>query len=221
MTQIINLNELERKAFKSTFQDGLWDLYLGLLLLVMGIGPLLYNVGIPVLWNLVILAALAMLILAAFWTAKKFITVPRMGRVKFGPKSQARKKKAAIVFAISVLAGIVLFVVALALFNASSQRQNPELIMLIIPAAGALTVILVFGLGAYYLGFDRLYLIGVLYALPLPLLILVDKLTGIDLGFIATAGPAAAILLVGTVIFIRFLRDYPIPAAEEFDGNRA
>ena len=30
MTGDVNLKELEKKAFKSTFQDGLWDIQLGL-----------------------------------------------------------------------------------------------------------------------------------------------------------------------------------------------
>ena len=31
----INLKELERKAFRSTYQDGLWDMYFGLIVICM------------------------------------------------------------------------------------------------------------------------------------------------------------------------------------------
>jgi len=31
---VFNLTEIEKKAYRSTFQDGLWDIFLGLLLLV-------------------------------------------------------------------------------------------------------------------------------------------------------------------------------------------
>jgi len=211
MSQTIDLKEIERKAFKSTFQDGLWDIYLGVLLLVMGIGPVFYNINVPVWLILLIMAALALLILLAFRAGKKLITIPRMGLVEYGSKGKARKKKAAIVFTVSVFVGVVLFVVALLMYSNPLKGQNWGVIIVVM---GALNLILVFGLAAYFLEFERLYLIGVLYALPLPLLILIDELTGIDLGFWATAFPASAILLIGLIVLIRFLHAYPIPAKE-------
>ena len=41
----INLKELERRAWRSVFQDGLWDIYLGLLLMAMAILTLLVVVS--------------------------------------------------------------------------------------------------------------------------------------------------------------------------------
>ena len=37
MTQNINLKALEKKAWRSVFQDGLWDIFLGLLLMAFGL----------------------------------------------------------------------------------------------------------------------------------------------------------------------------------------
>ena len=37
MTEKVDLRELEKKAWKSTFQDGLWDIYIGLLFMGMGL----------------------------------------------------------------------------------------------------------------------------------------------------------------------------------------
>jgi hypothetical protein len=53
MSQSISLKELERKAFRSTFQDGLWDMYLGFLLLMMGMGLVLRAFNTSVIWTLV------------------------------------------------------------------------------------------------------------------------------------------------------------------------
>ena len=39
MTQNINLKALEKKAWRSVFQDGLWDIFLGLLLMAFGLRP--------------------------------------------------------------------------------------------------------------------------------------------------------------------------------------
>ena len=87
------------------------------------------------------------------------------------------------------------------------------------PAAWVVNAMVVFSLGAYFLEFNRLYLIGVMYALPVPLDIVFHEFAGIDLTFFAFAVPAAVILLMGTVVFIRFPRDYPVVSEEASYGN--
>jgi hypothetical protein len=152
------------------------------------------------------------LVMLVLWAGKRFITIPRMGRVKFGPKGKARKKKARIILAISVLVGLVLFVFTWLAFKGDWDEGLP--LHIIIPAVWAVNMLVVFSLGAYFLDFDRLYLIGVLYALPVPVDFLLRELAGIRLGFIVFAVPAAAILIMGVTVLVRFLRDYPIPAEE-------
>jgi hypothetical protein len=78
------------------------------------------------------------------------------------------------------------------------------------PAAWVGNAIVVFSLGAYFLDFKRLYLIGVMYALAVPLDIVFRKVADIDLSFIAFGVPAMVILIVGLFVFTRFLRDYPL-----------
>ena len=90
MSQPLDLKALERKAFRSTFQDGLWDLYFGCLLLVNTfMFTFLENEQMP--W---LIPTLAFVLLAGsaalFWLGKKYITAPRLGHVKFGPE---RRKK--------------------------------------------------------------------------------------------------------------------------------
>ena len=217
MSTKINLKELERKAWRSVFQDGLWDIYLGFLLLAMAIGDLLSDIGVPKVWHYAIYITLLLLSWLVLWVGKKTITVPRMGHVKFGPKGKTRKKKAVLVGAISVLVLAVLFVVVLAM---RSDPVEGLPIGLIVSVVYAVYMLVVFSLGAYFLEFSRLYLIGVLYAIPVPVDVMFNEFAGIDLGFIAFAVPAAIILLVGTVLLIRFLHDYPVPAEVVSDGNR-
>jgi hypothetical protein len=220
MSERINLKEVERKAWRSFFQDGLWDIYLGLLLLGMGSSSLGRYVGLPEEsgWSLLpnlIWAIVSMLIL---WVGKRFVTVPRMGRVKLGPKGKARKRKTRVLLTASVLVGVVVFAIALVARGNPPRRLN---LAVVFPAVYALNMLVVFSLGAYFLDFARLYLIGVMYALPVPLLITLDEIAGIDIGFGAFAAPAAVILLIGMVLFIRFLRDYPVPEeAPPTEGGR-
>ncbi len=207
MSQNINLKELERKAWTSYFQDGLWDIYLGLLLLAMAVSALLSDVGFSESWGMTIFIGLEVLAMLVLWVGKKLITVPRMGRVKFGPKRKAKLNWVRVVLFISVLVGAGVFVAGLAVRSNRPEWLNGTFVF---PAAWMVNAMVVFSLGAYFLDFNRLYLIGVMYALAVPLDIMFRQFTDIDLSFIAFGAPAMVILIIGLVVFTRFLRDYPL-----------
>jgi ABC-type glycerol-3-phosphate transport system permease component len=87
--------------------------------------------------------------------------------------------------------------------------------MALFPAIYALNVLAVFGLAAYLFQFERLYLIAVLFALPVPVDALVRAWLGIRLGFWAFAVPALIILAMGVILLMRFLRDYSVPVEDD------
>ena len=216
MSTSISLKEIERKAWRSFFQDGLWDIYLGLLLMAMAISALLSDAGVSKAWHYTIYIALIVVSMLVLWVGKKFVTVPRMGRVKLGPKGKARRKKSMILLVASLVVGVALFVLALAV-----KDRRPEWldVALVFPAGYVLNMLVVFGLGAYFLEFDRLYLIGVMYALPVPVDIVLQRFAGVEASFFAFAVPAAIVLVIGFVLFVRFLRDYPVPAEVRDNGD--
>lgn len=216
MSQTISLKELERKAWRSVFQHGLWDIYLGLLLLAMAIGALLSDIGVPEAWSTTIYVALMVLSMLILWAGKRFITLPRMGRVTFGPKRKTKLNWVRVVLLLSVLVGAGVSVAGLAVRGNRPEWLNTTFFF---PAAWVVNAMVVFSLGAYFLDFNRLYLIGVLYALPVPLDIMFHKFASMDLTFFAIGVPAMVILIVGLVMFVRFLREYPLPAVEVSDGN--
>jgi hypothetical protein len=207
VSQNISLKELERKAWTSYFQDGLWDIYLGLLLLAMAIWALLSDVGFSESWGMAIFIGLEVLAMLVLWAGKKIITVPRMGRVRFGPKRKAKLNWVRVVLFLSVLVGAGVFVAGLAM---RGNRLEQLSVAFFFPAAWMVNAIVVFSLGAYFLDFNRLYLFGVMYALPVPLDIMFHEFADIDLSFIAFGVPAMVILIIGLVVFTRFLRDYPL-----------
>lgn len=209
MSHNLDLKELERKAFRSTFQDGLWDIYLGFLLLMMGGAPLITSLGLDGKgWLLAVDFVLVMFAMGAFWIAKKRITVPRLGQVKFGAGGKARQKKTSLVLFFSVMVGVALLLVMLA---ARGGRADWALSELLIPGVWAVNVLFVFGLAAYFMDFERLYLYAILYAVPVPLWLTAHRWTDIDLGFAAFAVPAGIIIAIGVITLARFLRDYPVP----------
>jgi hypothetical protein len=208
MSATLNLRELERKAWRSVFQDGLWDIYLGLLLLAMAVGAWLSDMGLTTARHYGAYGALVGLSMLVLWAGKHFVTLPRMGRVEFGPKRKATLNWVRALLFVSVLAGVAAFLVAVAMQGDPGQRVN---VALLFPAAWVVNVLVVFGLGAHFLDFSRLHVIGLMYAIPVPVDMLLGKLLGIDLTFVAFGLPAAVILVMGGVVFARFLRDYPLP----------
>lgn len=193
--QKIDLKQLERKVWTSFFQDGIWDIYLGSLLMAMGIGALISDAGIShaatmIIYVLLVGAAFLFLLLG-----KRFITRPRIGHVNFGPKGKARKRKTRVVFAISVLVGLVAFMIAaLSARGSLSQSLRTDILL---PAIWVGNMIIVFSLAAYFLRFNRLYLIGVMFAIAVPLDIVLTALTHQDLTFFAFGIPAMVVLIMG------------------------
>ncbi len=214
---IFNLKEIEKKAFRSTFQDGIWDIFLFFLLLNLAVGALLSNSGVSEGLTMTILAALAAMIVLAFMTGKKRITIPRMGFVKFGPKRKRKIWKSRITLVASCLAGLLVFLAALAISYYPAGRPK---IAFLLPAAWVANSIIVFSLLAYNLDCSRLYIYGVLFALPVPVDMAVKELVGVNLIAIALAVPAVIMLTVGTVLLARFLRDYPLLAQEVPNGKK-
>ncbi|UCH61675.1 MAG: hypothetical protein JSU77_07605 [Fidelibacterota bacterium] len=216
MTQSIDLKDLERKVFRSTFQDGLWDIFLGLMLFAMAVGALLSDLGMAHLSTMLIFSGIVALALAVIWAGKRFIIAPRMGLVQFGPEGTSRQKKTRWLLSLSLLFGTAIFIFTLVARNTRLEWLNPALFLGGIYTANML---IVFSLGAYFLNFTRLYLIGVMYAIPVPLDIIFHELADIDITAVAVGAPAVAVLLIGIVLFVRFLREYPLPVTEVYDAG--
>jgi hypothetical protein len=220
MTTDMDLKELERKAFRSTFQDGLWDIFLGLLLLNMGGGTLLGGSEMSPLWSMVALTLFAGAVLLLFWAGKKFITAPRIGTAKFGAQRKGKLKKVRLVLYVSVLLGALM-----ALWGVGSAVAGVPYIIARLPLPAyvwAAQCVVVFSLAAYFMDVTRFYLYGVLYAVPFPLGIMVAQNTSLSgsASMALTFGAAGAtMVLVGIALFVRFLRAYPKTAQVGIDQD--
>jgi hypothetical protein len=215
----MNLKDVERRAWRSTFQDGLLDIFLGLLLLAMAAGAWISDNDFSRGLHMGVFIGLEVGALLAFWLGKRFITVPRMGLVKFGPKGKARKRRALWVGTGSVLVGLAFLVISLVVRGDQSQRMLWDVI---IPVGYVLNMLVIFSLGAYFLDVERLYFIGLMYALPIPMDMLQRGLVGVDLTFLAFGIPAVVVLVMGGIVLRRFLRNHPIPVeapSGEGEGN--
>lgn len=196
MAERISLKEVERKAWTSYFEDGLWDIFLGAMLLIGGIR----SVTDYVWYTLLILP-----LILVFMLGKRLITTPRLGHVKFGPSRKAKQEKAMVALIISVLA-----ILSLLLLRNSGLALPPK--VLISPMM-AVWIAVIFGVLAYYLDFWRLFAYGLLFAIS-------EALWGLFGGYIGAMAQTisgVAVLLIGLFVLARFLRKYPQPAEATSD----
>ena len=210
--QSIDLKKLERKVWTSFFEDGIWDIYLGLLLLALAVGTFFTDVGLTEQYS--IFGHIGVVILAIFflWLGKRLITLPRMGTVHFGPKGRARITKAQIILVISCFLGLAAFMlVSSAISNVTIRQQTMDFIF---PSFWATTMLVVFGFAAYFLKYRRLFVIGILYAVAVPADKIMRHVLHIDLTVLAIGVPALIILIMGFIVLVRFLKKYP-PLHEE------
>ena len=205
----ISLKELELKAFRSTYQDGLWDLYFGLIIISMSVFLYRPATGYRPLNILLMLAAMAVAY-TLFWAGKRFITLPRMGQVKFGEKRARRKKTMILVLGVVVLIQVALLVIQFvgwrnpefgAKLNIFLQENNA--MGLAVATLGSLFVGPSMILVAYFLDFPRGYFIAVMFALAVFLTIYLNQpIYPIIIGIL--------IAVPGVVLFLRFLKKYPL-----------
>ncbi|MCA9913929.1 MAG: hypothetical protein KC496_11295 [Anaerolineae bacterium] len=202
-----NLKELERRAYRATFQDGLWDIYLGLVLIGFGSMPFLRNT-VSEAASIVFYSALLVLAMTMLIGGKRSITVPRLGYVRFGKERQRKLSRARLLLIGSVAAGVLFF--GLTLGNIVGLTGFSVLL------AGALLI--VFGGLAYFLDYHRLLLYAILCSLSLPVGIALENagvVRDAPTVFILTGGLA---LLIGVILLQRFLSHYQLPPEDSLYG---
>lgn len=211
MAEPLNLNQIERKAWKAYHQDGLMDIFLGMLMLAMAASAGMDNLDLSEAAHMGIFIGLEVLAGAIMWAGKHFVTTPRLGRVRFGPKRKKRKLLTTFVLAASVIVGLIM----LGLFAASDASlagivRQP----FFLPLIWALNCLLVFGAMAYLLEYDRLYIVGVIYGIAIPVVELIRQIGQVDAGPWVFLAAGLIVLAMGVTVFARFVRTTPVPERE-------
>lgn len=212
MTQTIDLKKLERKAYRSTFQDGLWDIMLGLIILALGVIPLLTELKLGDFWSSMLLIPFYLFGYFIFTQGKRRFTIPRMGMIKFGPMRKKKRRKIILFLMAALLIGLLAGVIFLKIILMADWLPVAFLMVLIFVS---------FNLGAHYLDFSRLTVYGAILTLFVPLgEILFRKGFLSHHGFPMIFGTSGILMIVtGIVLFIRFLRKYPLPTEEVLHGE--
>jgi hypothetical protein len=220
MTTTLNLKELERKAFRSTYQDGLWDIYQGGIILSFTAfaGGLDAPDSLSSWQRFLLFMGGVGLSYLIFWAGKRYITLPRIGQVQFGPLRQRRKRTLAVALGgiVAVQVAVVAFSVALwqipalrAWLGISSMPQTVE--TLVVAVIGALFVGPSLALVAYFNDFPRGYFLAAVMSVSVFCLVWFDHALFMLLG-------GLLIIIQGIFLFARFFLRHPLPPMEMRNG---
>jgi len=190
MVQGLSLKEIQRKVYMSSFQDGLWDIFLGLFLLGWGLAILADAAYLPGVFFIALYFAI--------WGTKKSITYPRIGYARFSTTSRRR------VTVRFVILGVMVLLVGMMVGLLWGIDTRPQWLVDYFPLIfnGVLAVIVCFI--AYWARVNRFYLYAVLILLGA----VFHLWLGVpwEFGFIGAGG---IIALAGLGILVIFLRRYP------------
>ncbi len=213
MSSQLDLKEIERKAFRFTYQDGLLDMHYGLIVVCMSIFIYRPATGYSPM-NIILSTLLISLSSSLFWAGKKYITLPRMGQVRFGAVRKQKKRTLAIILGLFVLVQVGLVgLTSLGWLNpdVSSKLNNyineRSSTLLVVAAIASLIVGTSMIVSTFFSDFPRGYYISILMALAVFLMIYLNQP-----GYPILIG--GLIILPGLALFIRFLKTYPLQKKE-------
>jgi len=203
-----SLKEIEKKTYMSYHQDGLIDVFVGVYILLFGSGILLNSVT-DLSTGFVIPAIFPAIMIPIWISAKKRVTMPRIGYVKFGVRGANKMMAIFLGLAVAGLGVFMMFGLGASMGEGWALTLRDFLIsnnMIIIGIAAAT----ISSLFAYTMGLKRLYAYG--------LLSLVLFFTGhfITIPFeyiLFTIG--LAIIINGFVLLIQFIRKYPLTLGDK------
>lgn len=188
MAENLNLKELEMKAWTSYFEDGLWDLFFGIILITSAVRSLTDNVWV----TFGIFGAILVHIFG-----KMYVTIPRIGLVKFGPKRQKRQMKMMLVI-------LIMLLVILSLGTIMSQTAFPVM---------ALWLATLFFLIGYLMDFSHFYVYGLIFASSE----VISRTYGDPFAPFVNLIFGSGLLLLGLLFLSRFLKKYPLQAGGTLD----
>jgi hypothetical protein len=187
MEPTLDMREIESSAYRAYFEDGMWDIFFGLMFITSTIRTLTDNVW----FTLLIIVAIAVPNIG-----KRYITIPRLGRVKFGP----RRVKRQIYMLLIILAAVVISV-SILLISRSGGLEGRLLGDIVF----AVMVIVVTGAMGYFLEYPRLIIHGFIFAA----IMLISGQYGMEAGGYAYLLGGAISLTIGLLTLRAFLKKYP------------
>lgn len=208
MTQNLSLKDAERKIFRTTYNDGLWDIFLACFfftfIIELYISPYWGD-----FWSSTLMLPVMAISYLIIWLIRKYVVIPRSGVVKFGIMRKTKLKKFSLIMLIVNILAFISGLVAVLSFGSFPGQIYSYFF--------GVTLLIFFSFAAFFLDINRLYIYGLIAGLS-PLI--GEWLWNLGIaahhGWPLTFGTLAGIMtLIGFVIFYRFLRNNPLPMKKD------
>ncbi|MEE4193764.1 MAG: hypothetical protein V2J07_01065 [Anaerolineae bacterium] len=211
-------NQLQKYLYRGYYQDGLWDIWLGLCLVILGIGFHFFQQAEDPFIEMIATFAYVALVFITFrglavvlrW-AKKTYTHPRTGYVKYKPREKKNNRKTIIIRVGSVVLVLTLINVVSTLFAGEWLVDLFRWTVIAGGLAGALVWLGThFEIKRYYLTASLVFLCGIYTGLW------VETDRQIILFYLLAGG---VMIMMGGVQLIHFLRTTKAVQEDESEGN--
>jgi hypothetical protein len=213
MAHDVDLKDLEKKMFRSMSEDGLIEMLVGMLLLTTAMSNCMREVGYSAMTVRLVAYPLMFLGVILVFIGKRYVTIPRLGMVRFSPGRQKKRMKVVLALTASIVFMNIMTVVVIS--QGGGGGVSGELLSAMLASALVATVIMIiFGLIAHVYEYPRLVVVGVLFGSAELTYTYVSHTTDIGYAGLAIFGIAGgAVLAMGAAALDRFVKRYPLPGA--------
>lgn len=199
---------LENRMWSRVFDDGLWDLYLGVLFANIAVWMTAVELGWPYGSTAIPTFIVLMASYALFTGAKRRITLPRVGYFK-----PARKRRTTIGAVGTISVSLTVLMVATTILAAGGAFSEGIPLSLVLFGVLALKMVILFSLAGHFMGVSRFYAYALLGAVGMVGAEIAGVFADVGRGWDVAAmfgGPAVVMLPTGVVLLTRFLKTYPV-----------
>jgi hypothetical protein len=212
MAKKLGLKDAEKQVFRlATFEDGIWEICLGLFFSLMSIYSLTRSILGPAV-NAIFILGVFLILVGLVLLAKKNFTLPRMGVVRFGVGTKKVIRTAHIITWALVIATLATMILsAKQWLNEPTWKALPQWVSdFDVDLIFALVIIAIFSLAAYAIGLPRFYLYGVLLGVSNFISTVLTVYEEVLFQWpVALAG--GIITVIGIMNLMKFARQHPLP----------
>jgi hypothetical protein len=214
-TSLTDLDRLEREAFRRFYDDGLVDVYIGIMLVAMGVASVTFDRTDSTAFPMLVLLAAGFGITVPLLLVRRQLLRSRLGSFQPGPTRRSRIKRTRLALLVSLVVGVVV----LGAVAAAVIDKNTDLLGIAVPLVWAVLGVAVFGCWAHFLDVPRFYFHALVWSTAMPLLIWPDVLWDYRISpWLALGLPGGIIAAVGIFKLVTFLRKYPVTTDELLRG---
>ena len=218
MSASLGIGKAQQRIIQLTnYEDGLWDILLGLIMLLLSIYPITRELLGPELNLVLFLVALTLLVIGQSVT-RRSISTPRLGYAK-------QRRTPGVKLAVVVTLGLVLLtfvsvIVTLVSPDGITETSSPSSSSWIsnftVEIVAMFAMVGLFSLLGYLFKVTRLFIYGWLLGGAYLLSVVLTRYQGLSFN-VPLAIASGLIIGVGIILLIRFIHNYPIPVEENYD----